>query len=781
MNIEKILEEIDVLYSQQKVEEVEALLREKITQLKGENQLYPAISFLNELLGIYREKGDKEKGVACCEELLDIFQGNHFPQDENYGTTLLNIATAHRSFGNLTQSGNYYRQCMAIYADKVDPFDYRYASLYNNLSLLSSEEGNFDQSISYLEKSLHILEQHKEVEVQKATAHTSLAQIHLQREEISTAQEHISLALSLFQGIEDYHFSATLATAAQISFLQGKYAESVGLYQDAMEEIEKYLGQTENYKMLEENMREVQSYLTPETSSIEENAPPLNGMELARAFYEEQGASMIQRLFPDYENYIAVGLVGAGSECFGFDDAYSRDHDFGAGFCIWLPHWLYQKIGVQLEEAYQSLPQTFRNVTRIHSGVEKRVGVFSIDAFYLDTLAVPRYPATVGEWSQITDAALAQATNGAVFRDDLGVFTALRQLLREGYPHQVRCGKMAEMAHLVSQTGQYNLQRCIQRGDYVTASLAYASFVEHSLDLMCLYSGTFAPFYKWKLSTIEKIPYHSHFVRELQHMAGLAMDDEGLFTRIEGVVADLIRELKVQGYIPKEKEGNFLDSFVEDMLKKGETPPPEEQESMVSQIVTLEWNAFDKVQGMEGRAVCQDDFETFQIMRSGQFRAWTVELCTSYRLDFLHALQENRNPISEKYGYMMVSTDPKAYKEIEPCLPPISKEKKAFIERIVQTQLALLLQLQDRYPCFVHQGRSIHTSEDSVFNTSYETYLRGELCTYGNRTLELYYQLLLSRTEQGENLVKTYMENVATQYGYPDLETAEATLSSPES
>ena len=49
----------------------------------------------------------------------------------------------------------------------------------------------------------------------------------------------------------------------------------------------------------------------------------MKGLEEARKFYEEAGAEMISRNFGDFENRIAVGLVGHGSECFGFDDQTS--------------------------------------------------------------------------------------------------------------------------------------------------------------------------------------------------------------------------------------------------------------------------------------------------------------------------------------------------------------------------------------------------------------------------------------------------------------------------
>ena len=46
---------------------------------------------------------------------------------------------------------------------------------------------------------------------------------------------------------------------------------------------------------------------------------------------------MIKDQFPEYENRIAVGMVGEGSDCFGYDDSISMDHDYGIGFCMWIP------------------------------------------------------------------------------------------------------------------------------------------------------------------------------------------------------------------------------------------------------------------------------------------------------------------------------------------------------------------------------------------------------------------------------------------------------------
>ena len=73
-------------------------------------------------------------------------------------------------------------------------------------------------------------------------------------------------------------------------------------------------------------------------------------------------------------------------------------------------------------------------------------------------------------------------------------------------------------------------------------------------------------------------------------------------------------------------------------------------------------------------------------------------------------------------------------------------------------------------------ARSIRTSEDKVFNTSYETYLRGELGTYSEKMLMLYGRFVAQLAKEGKNLAKMTMENTAKLYGYESLELAEKSL-----
>ena len=177
-------------------------------------------------------------------------------------------------------------------------------------------------------------------------------------------------------------------------------------------------------------------------------------------------------------------------------------------------------------------------------------------------------------------------------------------------------------------------------------------------------------------------------------------------------------------------------------------------EELIDDIVKLEWISFDKVQNKGGRADCQDDWTTFSIMRKSQYMTWNRNMLESYILDIAEANEESRNLIEEKYGRMMESTAPKEYDTIKDSFPVLSDERIAIQEQIIQIQVQWMEDLAEVYKYVALNARSIHTSEDNMFNTSYETYLRGELSTYSDETLKLYAEFIVQLYKEGKNLAK---------------------------
>lgn len=192
--------------------------------------------------------------------------------------------------------------------------------------------------------------------------------------------------------------------------------------------------------------------------------------------------------------------------------------------------------------------------------------------------------------------------------------------------------------------------------------------------------------------------------------------------------------------------------------------------NLIENIIDLEWAEFQEVNNEGGRAYCQDDWHSFHIYRKSQFLAWTEEMLESYYSDLVAAKNDNRNLLTEKYARMMESTAPENYRLIKDALPVITEEKQKIIYDITQISLKWAHEFAEQYPNLSERGRSLQASEDSLHNTSVETYLKGELATYSENTLKLYYKHVKQLLAENKNLTKIIMENTVREHGYASLD-----------
>ena len=284
----------------------------------------------------------------------------------------------------------------------------------------------------------------------------------------------------------------------------------------------------------------------------------MKGLELAERYLEAVGFPMLQRDFGPYLERIATGLVGDGSECFGFDDSISRDHDWGPGFCLWLSREDTGSLAGRLQEALDALPKTFEGwgPRRTSAWGEGRIGVFEIASFYQRFLGLDRMPAHLDEWLMLPENALAACTNGKVFRDPLGAFSGWRDALLAFYPEDVRRKKIAARCMTVGQAGQYNFPRCVRRGDDFSARYAETKFCADVISVVFLLNRRYTPFYKWMHRGVRDLPLLGGWVHESITALITEPDAAKKEQRIEEICAALIREFARQGL--SEHDSSFL-------------------------------------------------------------------------------------------------------------------------------------------------------------------------------------------------------------------------------
>ena len=295
----------------------------------------------------------------------------------------------------------------------------------------------------------------------------------------------------------------------------------------------------------------------------------MKGLEEARKFYEEAGAEMISRNFGDFENRIAVGLVGHGSECFGFDDQTSRDHDFETGFCLCLTKDDEEKIGFRLMRAYDKLVKSV-NGERADRVVENGFqGVFVTGDFYRRYTGCDGAPKTWQDWLYTNSAYFAEATNGEVFRDDLGEFTKIRNEILHGMPEDVRAKKIGSCSLKAAQSGQYNYARCLAHGEEGAAMLALFEFVTNAIELAFLLNRKHCPYYKWALRSMDGLDKFAELKQPLEYLLTADNDKAGQSVKkaiVEDISLALANEINAQFDLGV--KGGFLEPYAYAIQKR---------------------------------------------------------------------------------------------------------------------------------------------------------------------------------------------------------------------
>lgn len=617
------------------------------------------LTVLNETMGFYRSQGRHKENQWIVQRALELAarMGLTTGTSEAWATTLINCATAMRAAKQYDQAEDLYHQAQSVCRHSLAPTDRRLAALHNNLSMLYSETNRPDKAELELREALRIIEAssvNPDADIDVASSHTNLALTLLTEHKLEGAHWHAAKALEIYRtGHLEHsaHYASALAGFAQVCFAERRHADAVTGYRHALAVIEECYGKdTDYWRITADNLRQAEEEAAkagvtvdnagvagdagtpPQSGSRLSNSPaqgktgadatsspstvsvstgsagaaeavsacPVSGLKLARAFWTQMGKPMIAAKYPQYAGRIAAGLVGHGSECYGFDDAYSQDHDFGPRFCLWLTDEDYAAIGERLEADYEALPRKFSvdaqgrvtfeaharsdasgtfpsagagsPVTPRAQGANRRDGVFRIGDFFESITGYRTAPAQTAphEWLMLAESTLAAATNGEVFADPTGQFSKTRQGFKD-MPDDVRLALISKRLGMIAQAGQYNLPRSLKRGDGAAAWLSIHEFVQATASLVFLVNVPmvvgYMPYYKWQFAALRKLsgsmfallPNVGEQLETVMRLssaacyggAGFGEGGKGAATAIkkindivEQIAADIVKELK---------------------------------------------------------------------------------------------------------------------------------------------------------------------------------------------------------------------------------------------
>lgn len=537
MDIKCVLEELDFLSGLKQEDSVESFLFSKAEEAIKESDSGALLSILNEMVVFYKKVGRYKDCIKICERILKLADEMELNGSIEYGSLLLNIAVAYSDVNKLEEAKAFYLQVLPCFEGQVERKDQRWSCLYLNMSELYRKLQEWNQSIVCLKKAFEIATMNDNV-MEVAMIHTKLADLYLQKKETEEAMSHLKIALKIFKAREeskDSYYGIALYTMGEAYYQLGQLDSSKKYYEEALQMMKQNVGEDQTYVKACETYAKVLKELgeTERAKLILDKAKGLrerkdlniSGMELSRRYYLEYGKPMIEEKFKEYADKIAVGLVGYGSECYGYDDEVSKDHDFGPGFILWLTNADYQMIGVALQEEYDKLPKRYLGFERIESKQGKnRMGVKTIEGFYREILQTDRSFLGEFEYEDLEECNLSLSINGEVFRDDFGEFTRVRNRIAKYYSKPFQLKKIAAQVAKMSQSGQYNYQRTMLRKQPAIAQMAVSEFVTSCIHLIHLLNKKYTPFYKWSMTSLKELPILGEVESDLEEL--LLMDNQ---------------------------------------------------------------------------------------------------------------------------------------------------------------------------------------------------------------------------------------------------------------
>lgn len=283
----------------------------------------------------------------------------------------------------------------------------------------------------------------------------------------------------------------------------------------------------------------------------------MKGLDLSKKYFYEIVLPMFESKLKHILPLCAFGLVGEGSECFGYDDKISQDHDFGPSICIWLREEDICKYKSIINKNLEELPKEFLGFGALEESEwgQNRRGLLSIEDFYFKFLGSLKAPKTIDEWRKIPETALSTATNGEIFLDNLGVFSKIREDIKY-YPEVIRQNKIATRLMNISQHGQYNYVRCLKRNDFIAANQALYLFVDEVIHLAFLLNKKYKIFYKWGNRALLDLDILG---RELHSILNEMVFAQNKIPYIKNICSILIEEIRNQKL--SKIESDFLGDY----------------------------------------------------------------------------------------------------------------------------------------------------------------------------------------------------------------------------
>ena len=129
----------------------------------------------NELMGLYRKTGQREKALDCVQTAFRLIGEMHTGDTVGAATAYLNAATVYDAFDLPEKSVPLFEKAEQIYKNDLPPDDPRFGGLYNNMGLALVALARYDEADVCYRRALSVMASAEHGALEQAITYLNMA------------------------------------------------------------------------------------------------------------------------------------------------------------------------------------------------------------------------------------------------------------------------------------------------------------------------------------------------------------------------------------------------------------------------------------------------------------------------------------------------------------------------------------------------------------------------------------------------------------------------------
>ena len=178
IDVPAVVRTLDALLERDDLGAARAHLERWLTEARALGDWRGELSVQSELMGLHRRTGDSAAALSAVEGGLALINAHHLGSTVSGATVTLNAATTLKALGRAARSLPLFEEVCRVYAASLDPGDYRFAGLYNNMALSLADTGDLEGAETCFRRAMAVIRACPNPENELAVTDCNLAELY---------------------------------------------------------------------------------------------------------------------------------------------------------------------------------------------------------------------------------------------------------------------------------------------------------------------------------------------------------------------------------------------------------------------------------------------------------------------------------------------------------------------------------------------------------------------------------------------------------------------------